>query len=247
MTPQEALHELLARLGASGGAPVLFGARGINGWPATCVACMKQHKLLVRTRPADSLVCPGCERECVMPVHVIAPQDAVARAFIVCDKRNDINRVNVRVDCLEQWQATGESIADLIATSLRLYRSLDADVQAGRWEVGVFRGAKHSSHLVLLADGKLTLRLAGHSIELIDVLELTDEGFKVEMDVLSGLVDAPVASAGDVESAVQRYTRLKERVRAMKAAGVRAFIRTLAKEEGISPSRLKQILARRPR
>ncbi len=95
MTPQDALVELLARVGASGGDVVFTGAQELASWPAAAVTTMKVQKLLVKVRPAASVVCPGCERECVMLVHVIPAQGTASRAFVVCDKRSDINRVNI--------------------------------------------------------------------------------------------------------------------------------------------------------
>jgi hypothetical protein len=72
MTPLEAIVELLARLGASHGAPVLVGEQELSHWPGAAVKALKSQKLLVRARPASSVVCPGCEQECVMPVQTLS-------------------------------------------------------------------------------------------------------------------------------------------------------------------------------
>ena len=164
--------------------------------------------------------------------------------FIVCDKRSDINRVGVPISRLEQWQASGTSIAELITGLLGLPRPDSGASSAGRWEIGVFKGAKRSSHLVLLADGKLTLSLAGHSIALAEVLTLEGSGFKLDKRAMALLVDRPVASAGDAESATQRRTRLTKRVQAERDRGTKPFLKTIAEEEGISLSRLKQLLSK---
>src|ERR1700730_17630431 len=52
--------------------------------------------LLLPAEPASALICDGRGGNCAMPV-VIAPASAgpPGRAFIVCDKRNDIGRVSV--------------------------------------------------------------------------------------------------------------------------------------------------------
>ena len=110
----------------------------------------------------------------------------------------------------------------------------------------MLRGAKHASHLVLLGNGELKLSLAGHSIALADVLELKGDRFSVDRRTLDRLVDQPVAGAGDAESAEQRRERLKVRVRAQKARGTRAFLKVVADEEGISVSRLKQLVKKEP-
>lgn len=122
MTPADVLAELLARMGASTDQAVVIGAQELSDWPATSVATMKAKRLLVKTRPAPSVVCPGCERQCVMPVHILPAQTNAARAFVVCDKRSDINRVNVPIDHLEQWRVSGDvspaSIAQVLGVPL---------------------------------------------------------------------------------------------------------------------------------
>lgn len=64
MTPQAALAELLERLAAQQGAAVHIGNDELNTWPAEAVAAMKSARLLVKARPASSIVCPGCEENC---------------------------------------------------------------------------------------------------------------------------------------------------------------------------------------
>ncbi len=246
MTPQDALLELLARVGASHGAPVFVGTDELTQWPAQAVTAMKAHKLLAKARPSASVVCPGCERQCVMPVHVLPAKGTASRAFVVCDKRSDINRVNVPIDQLEQWQVSGESVADCMARLLTLRRPSGSASSTGRCEVGTFKGTKHSGHLVLLANGELKLTLAGHSIALVDALELKGDRIVIDKRMLSRCVDRPVAGAGDAESAERRRERLKARVRAEKAKGTKAFLKVIAEEEGISVSRLKQLVRNEP-
>ena len=242
MTSQTALNELLERIGARYGAAVIVSDHELSEWPSAAVASMKAQGVITKARPATSTVCPGCEQECVMPVHVINVKVPKPDAFIVCDKRSDINRVPVPVDRLEQWQATGESVAALLARLLDMHRSSGSSGESTRWEVGMFKGAKHSSHLVLVSDDRLTLSLAGHSISVTDVLTFAGKTFKVDRRTLTRLVDHPVAGAGDVESATQRRARLKKRVGVLKAQEVKAFMKTVAEEEGISKPRLQQLL-----
>jgi hypothetical protein len=244
MTPDAALVELLERVGARQGVPVVVSDHELSEWPDAAVATMKSQSLIKKARPATSAVCPGCERECVMPVHVLPAKVRDPEAFIVCNKRSDINRVAMPVSRLEQWQATGDSVADLLAGLLGLHRSGASGTDAARLEVGMFKGAKHSGHLVLVADGTLTLSLAGHSIPLADVLALEGNAFRVDRRTLNRLVDQPVAGTGDVESAAHRRERLKKRTQALKNKGVKAFLKTVAEEEGITVSRLKQLLCK---
>lgn len=242
MTPEDALIELLDRVTALQGAPALISTNELAQWPCETVTAMKAQKLITRARPASSAACPGCEEECVMPVHTIPQPTGDPALFIVCDKRDDIGRISVPTSCLERWQASGDSISDLLAGSLGLQRTNTGNSSAGRWEVGVFRGKKHASHLVLMASEQLTLTLGGHSIALTEVLSLDGSRFKVDKRRLIRLVDQPVAGAGDVESAEQRRERIRKRVDELKAKGVKAFLKTVAEEEGLSISRIKQLI-----
>lgn len=246
MTPEASLVELLARLGASRGAPILVSEDELRQWHAAAVTVMKTKGLLMKASPSASAVCPGCEQECVMPVHTLAADHGKPRPFIVCDKRSDINRVDVPGSRLEQWQASGGEIADLIADLLGARWSQLDGTSPGRWEIGILKGAKHSSHVVLSVDGWLKLNLAGHSIALDEVLVLEGDRLKLDKRALVRMVDKPISGAGDAESATQRRVRLRKRVQTERKKGNRSFLKVVAEEEGISVSRLKQILKKHP-
>jgi len=75
--------------------------------------------LLQPGEPASALICDGCERNCVMPVNV-APATAAqpGRAFIVCDKRDDIGRVPVDFARLRRWIFSLPVLADVPTCAL---------------------------------------------------------------------------------------------------------------------------------
>jgi hypothetical protein len=93
MTPQEALAELLARVGASGGSPVFISVDELACRPPDAVFSFKNHKILTPAGPARSVVCPRCERQCIMPINVVTGMELEAWVCVVCDKRSDINVV----------------------------------------------------------------------------------------------------------------------------------------------------------
>jgi hypothetical protein len=169
MTPLDAILELLARMGASNGAAVLVSDEELSHWPAAAVKAMKMQKLLVKARPAASVVCPGCERECIMPVHTLPAGTRGSASFIACDKRSDINRVAVPIGRLQQWQASGTSIAEPLAGLLALRRPGARDTSTGRWEIGMFKGAKRSQMLCLKAAGELALVAGNNTVSLSDL------------------------------------------------------------------------------
>jgi hypothetical protein len=65
MTPEDALIELLARVGAGNGVAVFVSAEELSQWPAVAVAVMKSQKLLVKARPAVRLTQWRCDAEAV--------------------------------------------------------------------------------------------------------------------------------------------------------------------------------------
>lgn len=246
MTPAEAFREVLERIGASNGTPVLVSDDELQGWPESAVQVMKKAELLTPASPASSAVCPGCEQECQMPVHTRLAGPGEIDAFIVCDKRDDINRVAVPEANLRQWSASLPAFGGLVA---RLFGITSTGAVSGqRCEIGVLRGRKHSSHVVLVSDGSsLRLHLAGHILVLADYLTLESKFLRLDKQAILKLVDRPVAGAGGQESARQRRERLTKLVQSEKARGNKAFLKTVAESEGISSSRLKQIVREKPK
>lgn len=245
MTPAVVLREVLDRLGSTDGTAILISEWELSQWPAVAVAALKAHKLIVKAGPAASVVCPGCEEACVMPVQAVTYPSGRA-LFIVCDRRSDISRVPVAISQVEQWQTSGTLIADLLARLLGLCRPATDKPEVARWDIDLLKGRKHSSHLVLLAEGSLKLALAGHSMAVSDALFLEGTRFEVDQRALTRLVDQPIAGGGDQESAAQRRERLTNRIAEEKAKGTKAFLKTVANEEGISIQRLKQIRDGKP-
>ena len=242
MTPQGALIELLTRVGAAQGVAVLINEEELSQWPAAVVATMKSQKLIAKARPATSAICPGCERECVMPVHTPSTRTRSPASFIVCDKRSDINRVAVPASRLEQWQSTSRLIADFVARLLGFNESTSAATDSTQWSIGVLRGKRLRGRVTLLAGDDIKLALAGHTVSLIDVLAIEKSTLTLDKGELIRLVDKPAENA-EAEAPERRRERLRVRVREEKARGTKAFLRRVAEEEGISISRLKQLTA----
>ena len=119
MTPRAAL---LARVGNRDGAAVRTSEIDVRQWPAEAVSALQAHRLLVRARPARTVVCPGCEADCAMPVQTIPAGPPAAVRFIVCDKRSDINRVALTTAHVDQWKCDAEALARFVVEPLGLRR-----------------------------------------------------------------------------------------------------------------------------
>ena len=206
MVPIDVLSELLERVGASNGGTVLVGADELRRWPREAVKAMKNQKLIVKARPAASAICPGCERSCVMPVHATACSPS---AFIVCDKRSDINRVPVALDALRQWQCNAELVSAFVGSSLGLRQSVRQEDGKGRWEIGVVFGEKRSQMVCLEANGTVVIVAGGNKIPLAELIEFYDGAYVIDTPQVRRLVDA--ASTAD-----DRYTPSNARREARK-------------------------------
>lgn len=205
MTPLDALLELVGRMGANRGAAVLVSDAELSRWPAEAVRQLKLQKLLVRASAAVSVVCPGCEQECTMPVHTIS-----ARAsFVVCDKRDDINRVPVAAELLRQWRCGAEAVGGFVAQSLGLRSESQRKAGAGLWELGLMTGKKRSQMVCLRACEVMTLVAGQNSLPLAELLRFDAEGYSVDGEVVRRMVDA--ATTGDA-----RYTPSDARREARK-------------------------------
>lgn len=201
MTAQDCLSELLRRVGAQDGATTFVTAHELKGWPPDAVRALKAENLLTRAEPAKSADCPGCERGCFSAV-VVQPSSSGGDpyAFIVCDRRDDINRVPVSVADLERWQISGEAVANAVTRLLGLERVGTASQEAGHWQCGILKGEFGSAMVVLVAKGAVTLSCADAVVPLERVLAFGAGGITVDRGELRAAVDAgsrePMAGFG---------------------------------------------------
>ena len=154
------------------------------------VAALKIQGLLAKTKPASSVICPGCERDCVMPVHIIpAKENFPVRAFISCDKRSDISRVTVSLMKLNQWQCTTDFVCEFIAACLGLRRSNQLTDNSNLSNIGIAKGIKRSQMLGLEADGVLSLVAGNNRLPLTELIEYHDGAYSLDVALIRQLVD----------------------------------------------------------
>jgi hypothetical protein len=211
MKPVDVLIELLDRVGANHGAAVLVNDDELRQWPSEAVKAMKSQRLVTKARPASSAICPGCEHQRVMPVHTVPAAARSAVSFIVCDKRDDINRVLVSAGRLIQWQCNAELVCGFIAACLRLRRSDRQMTNANQWEIGVATGDKRFQMLCLEANGALTLVIGGNRVPLAELIAFCDGQYSLDGAIIRRMVDA--ATTAD-----NRYTPSEVKREARKLA-----------------------------
>jgi hypothetical protein len=234
MTPQAALIELLGRVGASNGSAVLISTQELSQWPTAAVSALKSQNLLLKARPANSVVCPGCEEECSMPVETLTRANAPATFFVVCDKRSDTNRVAVTAAQLAQWRCDAQAVCGFVATGLGLRETTVQPSEAGLLPIGMARGNKRTQMLCLRAQVHLALVVGADAMPLADVIDFKDGRFMLDMLVIRQMVDAAItADPRHTPSTVKREAR-KISTQAMYADWQKAYRALRKKRPGES-------------
>lgn len=190
MTPKAALIELLGRVGARLGDSVTVSTEELNQWPTEAVAALKLQGLLLKARPAKSVVCPGCEQDCNMPVHTLTRANVFASSFVVCDKRSDTNRVPVPAARLALWRCDAQAVCGFIAASLGLQQTTVQPSEVGLLPIGIARGNKRTQMLCLRLHGHLALVVGADAMPLADVISFENGSFTLDHAVIHQMVDA---------------------------------------------------------
>jgi len=225
MTAEDAFAALAGRIGAYHPHAATFGDDELSRWPAAAVAAMTTEKLLVKAGPAVSVVCPGCEQQCLMPVEIETDGEVSAR-FVVCDKRSDISRVPIQESAVRQWRSSGEALVRFIAGRLGLRRTATESHEPNLINVGIARGKRRRQMLALRISGEVIINVAGAELPLAELIEFRDEGFEVDEPAIARLVDA--SRTGD-PSYVPSIAR--NEVRKLDTAELRASWQKAYREE----------------
>lgn len=190
MTPQAALTELLGRIGARNGESVTVSTEELNQWPTAAISALKSQGLLLKARPVKSVVCPGCEQECSMPVHTPPSANTPATSFVVCDKRSDTNRVAIPAARLALWRCDAKAVCGFVAACLSLQRTTVQPSEDGLLPIGMARGNKRTQMLCLRLDGHLALVAGAGALPVADAIGFENGSFTVDQTVIRQLVDA---------------------------------------------------------
>jgi len=237
MRNHDLLQIIIERVGAS------FYWDEVKNWPDGQLALFEKIGLLHQAQPMHVIDCDGCEETCPsMPV-TIDPgrEDRPARAYITCDKRDDIGRVKVEFDRLKQWLLTEMQLARFIADLCGFTQQVLKD--GDFWRLGMIQGKKHNAQLLMRFENtQVFLKIAGHNITLLELILIDANQCRIDLKKLKDFADSPTGLADNKESAESRQDRLLARKRGLKSQGVTNFNQRIADEEGISLSQVKNLI-----
>ena len=203
MTEGDLLEHIFERLSRADSGEEIFGADEAAQWPESALEALIKSGLVEHAEPTQVIECDGCERNCFMPVHVRpAEGNRPARAFISCDKRDDIGRVPVEMGRLAQWRITGGMLADTVASLLGIMQAPHEDSAGKRWTLGRMKGEECKGDVKLSVEGGIALMVAGQDIPLAHVLTFNRHELTADKDALLRLVDGdtrqPASGVGSV-------------------------------------------------
>ncbi len=249
-SPEAVLIEVLDRIAGSRDHTTRISARELAGWPADAVAALKSQRLLRRSRPATSVVCPGCEQQCGMPVYTVVGPGASAGqtdrwSFIVCDKRSDINRVTVEPDRLTRWQSSLDAVCDFVAGSLGMRRAGKRSGRAGLMEIGMASGNRRRQMLCLRADVELELVAGDGAVVLTEVVDFRRGRYGLKKARLRRLVDTFATPDARYTPGHNRQQARQRAIRARDQALREAYVQLKRERPGMTGAWYAQQIAKR--
>lgn len=205
--PDQVLRTVIASLGPHGRDPVLITGSQIIVWPSPFFNALLEASLLRPAGSARVIVCPGCDHACSMSVHFEShPATGNSRAFIVCDRRDDIGPVDLDDRDLHQWQISRRQLADFLVKQLSLVpsaTSAEAAAIALGWATG-----KHGRRQVQLHfEPAPQLSLDDHKILLEQLVSWNGTALVVDQELFRLIADQRPVPTRHSRSTARREAR----------------------------------------
>jgi len=193
MTLQEVLQELIQRLGSGG--DTTLASEQVREWPKGAIEVFQKAGWIKPTVAASIVECPRCEENCFMPVHVLpARNEQPARAYVACDRRDDMGRVKIPMSRLQQWQITEGQIAQWVSGALGLNGKPEQDKANGVFTLGSLQGKKRVGSLEFDTAESVSLKASWHSLPLSEVVYFEGDHPCIDRAAIQDLVDLPPTS-----------------------------------------------------
>lgn len=153
-----------------------------QAWGGGALDVLVQQGLLKPASVAHSVECHGCEERCYSDVVRQSSSTGNVRAFVVCevpDRQEEMGRVPIAVERLQQWQSSSNLLAQFIAGKLGLDSSQIQAGSDGSYRLGMLRSS-HGRRWATLKVAPLALEVNHHSSPLVELLFV--EGSEVVLD-----------------------------------------------------------------
>jgi hypothetical protein len=186
MNNSQALTALIEHVSVSD-KPASLGWDEVQQWQEGVLERFIMAGLLSKGVNTQSLVCTGCEQDCFMPVY---RTDDKQRAFIVCDnpdKQEQMGRVQVPLERLQQWQASARQFALVISTFLG-FESKSLQKTSTSYTLGMLN-SDGGRRWVSLTVQPLVLVINRHEVPLNELLYFSGEVLVIDRPRIDELLD----------------------------------------------------------
>lgn len=193
MTLDDVLQELIQHMDSHGDGALAW--EQVREWPEGAIKIFLNAGWIKSIEPAKIVECPGCEENCFMPVHVLpTAKGKPARAYVACDKRDDMGRIPIPMELRQQWQITDNQVAHWVAHTLGLKGKPKKEKKSGAIHIGNVQGKKKMGLLTWVGQSPVSLETSGHSISLSEVLYFKDYQIQIDQATIINMVDLPPTS-----------------------------------------------------
>lgn len=209
MTLDDVLQDLIEHLEINGNNTITW--EQVRQWPEDAVFIFQQTGWIKTKGPAKTVVCPGCEESCFMPVHVspamqgqpsqtgediihnrtYTPEGHPVKAYVACDRRDDMGRIPIPHEMLQQWQITETQVARWLVRILELKGKPNKNKESGSIEIGHVQGKKKLGLLEWVTGSPVSLQASGHSLPLIEAVYFQGKKLQVDKNAIIKIVDRP--------------------------------------------------------
>ena len=201
-----ALASMFRTIAKARGNEIFVDHDEIAHWPAGLLDAVYKQGLLAIAPGAQSTICPGCARACIMEIARVEVDDAPAPAnFVVCDKPENYGLIEIDRHALDQWCMTRERIETCLARELRLHvRSRDG----ARDRIRFGTSAQFRKPITLEFAATAELLIGDERFDLVDLILWDESGLKVDRQLIQHLIDTTSESQSG-SKAYQRSKRLQ--------------------------------------
>lgn len=243
MNSTDLLKIIIERVGFCDAAQgAYFPADEVTQWPQEVMQLLLKAGVI---KPAQefkkTLVCTGCEDACNMLVAFSQEMsDKPRRAYIECERYDNIGRVPVNMSRLYQWHSSGDNFAALLSNLLKTMAVSGMGIRQGNeWPLGCLQNVHGYVPVSLkIANGFFICIGQSQPIELQFILQV----HKDQLKLINASIQMVLEQAHSEETREERLKRVYERYTEFKRKSVRDFNKRLSKEFGVGDSRIKWLI-----
>jgi hypothetical protein len=192
MTLDDVLGDLILRIPPKDNGIISW--EQVREWPEEAVEIFQNAGWIKPKEPAQTVVCPGCEENCFMPVHVRKSPKGLVKAFVTCDKLDYMGPILIPLNDLKQWQITEKQVAEWIGCELGIRSKPKKDKDTGNFLIGNMQGKKRTGPLELVCTEPVSLKASGYFLPLNEVVFFDEDQLTIDWKATFSMVDRPSPS-----------------------------------------------------